>query len=272
MNRPVPTPLLEQLRLGELPPEIATRLRAELSEADAARMAALDADDAETLARHPPHLATTTIRRRAEAAAAKKRGHVGWWLALPALAACALVFVVLQPPGVETQPKTLGGVGASVDEGVRAKGDARLLVFRRTASGSEPMASGANARAGDELRLGFFVEAPSDAVLVSLDGRGVTTPHFPLSGTGAGKAAQGRTLLDTAYALDDAPSFERFVLVVGPNVTVERVVEAARAVARAPTASTDRLPLPAEWTQTDFLVRKTASNAQGPNGPRSPHP
>jgi hypothetical protein len=100
----------------------------------------------------------------------------------------------------------------------------------------------------------------------------VTTPHFPLAGTGVGKATQGRTLLDTAYALDDAPSFERFVLVVGPNVTVERVVEAAKTVAHTPSAATDRLPLPVEWTQIDFLVRKTASNAQGPNVPRSSHP
>ena len=30
MNRPVPTPLLEQLRLGELPAETAARLRAEV--------------------------------------------------------------------------------------------------------------------------------------------------------------------------------------------------------------------------------------------------
>jgi hypothetical protein len=272
MNRPVPTPLLEQLRLGELPAETAVRLRAELSEADAVRLAALDADDAEILDRHPPHLVATAIRRRAEAANASKRGPFGWWLAMPALAACALVFVVLQPQGVETQPKTLGGVGASIDDGVRAKGDARLLVFRRTASGSEPMVSGASAQAGDELRLGWFVEAPTDAVVVSLDGRGVTTPHFPLAGTGVGKATQGRTLLDTAYALDDAPSFERFVLVVGPNVTVERVVEAAKTVAHTPSAATDRLPLPVEWTQIDFLVRKTASNAQGPNVPRSSHP
>lgn len=272
MNRPVPTPLLEQLRLGELPAEAAARLRDELSEADSARLAALEADDAATLARHPPHLAVTTIRRRAEAANASKRGHFGWSLALPALAACVVAFVLLQPRGTDTQPNALGGGGASVDDGVRAKGDARLLVFRRTASGSEPMVSGASAQAGDELRLGWFVEAPTDAVVVSLDGRGVTTPHFPLAGTGAGKATQGRTLLDTAYALDDAPSFERFVLVVGPNVTVERVVEAAKTVARAPSAATDRLPLPAEWTQIDFLVRKTASNAQGPNVPRSSHP
>jgi hypothetical protein len=134
------------------------------------------------------------------------------------------------------------------------------------------MVSGASAQSGDELRLGWFVDAPTDAVLVSLDGRGVTTPHFPTSGAGAGKAPQGRTLLDTAYALDDAPGFERFVLVVGPNVTAERVVDAAKAVARTPSATTDRLPLPAEWAQIDFLVRKAGSSARGPNGPRSSHP
>jgi hypothetical protein len=53
---------------------------------------------------------------------------------------------------------------------------------------------------------------------------------------------------------------------------VERVVEAAKTVAHTPSAATDRLPLPVEWTQIDFLVRKTASNAQGPNVPRSSHP
>jgi hypothetical protein len=175
-------------------------------------------------------------------------------MALP-LAAAAAAALALALPG--TVPPTGAGPepGVQVEsEHVLAKGDARLLVYRKTPKGAEALAPGARAAAGDELRLGFIVDDAQPGALVSVDGRGAVTPHFPVAGREV--LPRGRTLLDSAYALDDAPAFERFFLVSGPGVALDDVVRAAEALAKHPDADTRPLSLPTGWRQTDFLIRK----------------
>jgi hypothetical protein len=262
MNRNLPEPLLERLHQGDLPPEAAEALEARLTAEDRARLAALSADDAATLLTHPPARVAAAVHARAGRSPSTR----AWALPVGAVgvaaAAAALVFALLRPttpapgvlPGDPGTPET-----ASAD--VRAKGDDRLLVFRRTSSAAEPLPPGAVAAAGDELRLGVLLDAPARAVIVSFDGRGAVTRHVPVGEMGDTRGApavlpRGRTLLDFAYALDDAPAFERFVLVTGPDVTPGPVEAAARALAVAPDAETRPLTLPAGWRQVDFLIRK----------------
>ena len=301
MNRSVPDALLEQLRLGELPPALAASLRATLTSADHERLAELDADDAAILARHPPALVAAAIRRRAGANERVTPRRRALFFGLPGLAAAAVAIAfalrpALPPAGGALSaalPPAGGDASPVLDDQVRAKGGPQLFVFRRTATGAEPMAPGELAQPGDELRLGWRVDAAVPGVVVSLDGRGVTTSHFPLTERDPGRPLtepgrpltepgrpltepgrpltdpgrplleRGRTLLDTAYALDDAPEFERFVLVVGPNVSLDRVLQATAALAGTVDAATRPLSLPAGWQQTDFLVRK-APNPRPP--------
>lgn len=252
MNRRLPEPLLERLHLGDLPLSEAERLRAELTEADRARLAELAADDAAILHAHPPARVTAEIQRRL----GRVRRRRALWLTAPGLvAAAALAYAVTRPEPPAVAADAVAGPGPG--EHVTAKGDPRLLVYRRTSGGSEPLLPGTAVAPGEELRLGWIVDAPVRGAIVSLDGRGVVTPHWPA--TGAGTLQRGRVLLDHAYALDDAPDFERFVLVTGPDVELEAALRAAKAVAAAPDAATRPLPLPAGWTQTDLLLRKSHS-------------
>jgi hypothetical protein len=254
MTRRVPDPLLEKLHLGELPAADAERLRVMLTEADRERLDALAADDAAILSQHPPAVMAGAVRRRAAAQAPAPAKRSPAWMALP-LAAAAAAALALALPG--TVPPTGAGPepGVQVEsEHVLAKGDARLLVYRKTPKGAEALAPGARAAAGDELRLGFIVDDAQPGALVSVDGRGAVTPHFPVAGREV--LPRGRTLLDSAYALDDAPAFERFFLVSGPGVALDDVVRAAEALAKHPDADTRPLSLPTGWRQTDFLIRK----------------
>ena len=93
-------------------------------------------------------------------------------------------------------------------------------------------------------------------------GRGQVTWHFPLDGQGPTtlerEAPKGRVSLTTSYQLDDAPGFERFFLVTGPDpIDLEAVRFAANYLAQSdsdPAAS--RLRPPANLRQTSVLLKK----------------
>ncbi len=156
------------------------------------------------------------------------------------------------------------GSGASSGEHERAKGLLpSLRVYRRRAAGPELLAQGQRVAPGDLLQLGYVAPGMSHAVLLSIDGRAQVTLHFP-SDVGASTAldpAQGEQLLPAAYELDDAPGFERFVLVGSPRaLRASEVLRAAQALARRGAAARDApLALPAGVEQVSVLLEKGGS-------------
>jgi hypothetical protein len=258
----VPDLVLERYRLGELPRadvealELRLRVDAELR----ARLEALESSDAEIRHRYPPEWLAERIHRRLGSAtrdAVKERPvRAMRWPVPVALAAAATVLLVLaprlvSPPQVEPGAR-LPVVGESGD---RIKGLApSLQLFRKTPDGSEPLADGALARAGDVIRVGYRAAGRGFGVILSVDGRGAVTLHLPLRGDGAAALDSGGTvLLDHAYELDDAPHFERFYFVTAATpFPVATVVGAAR---RAGVEASE-LPLPKSLEQSKFLIQK----------------
>jgi hypothetical protein len=267
--RGVPDLLLERYRVGELPPAETEALERRLAGEPglAARLEALERSDEEIRRRYPPEWLSERIRRRRRPEPASARRSARPWLVrwpLPAaLAAAATVALVVGPrlsspifrvPGAGAGPAPSAGPVGSDD---RIKGLApSLVLFRKTGSGSEALAEGAVARAGDVVRVGYRAAGRSHGVVLSVDGRGVVTVHLPARGHEAAPLRSGETvLLDRAYELDDAPRFERFYLVTSDRAfDVEPVVEAARRAARAPRP--DHLELAAALEQATFLLRK----------------
>ena len=202
----VPDPILERFRLGELSAAEHAALEASLTEADRARLAELAADDAAILERYPPRVMAIAIQDKARARAKR-------WVvptigsAVVLLGAAAALAVAFQPETMaESVDHTLAG------ETVRAKGHTRVLVYSE-ADPSSPLADQAALAHGDTVQLGVNVDHDAYGVLVSLDGRGVVTTHWPLDGAEAAPIEPGRTqVLPRAYTLDDAPRFERFLL------------------------------------------------------------
>jgi anti-sigma factor RsiW len=268
-DRGVPGLVLERYRLGELPAAEAEALERRLeAEPDlAARLAALDRSDEEIRRLYPPAWLADQVRSRRKAAPdGAARPAWGWLLRWPvpaALAAAATIALVLaprllSPPALEPVAGARPAPSAlAVASGDRIKGlQPSLVLFRKTGSGSEALADGAVARAGDVVRVGYRAAGRTHGVIVSVDGRGLVTVHLPTSGSEAAPLRSGETvLLDRAYELDDAPHFERFYLVTADrDFEVEAVVEAARRVAGVP--AQDHLMLPAPLQQTSFLLRK----------------
>ena len=127
----------------------------------------------------------------------------------------------------------------------------------------ERLSDGARAARGDLLQLAYAAGRDGRyGVLLSIDGAGRVTQHLPE--TGAGAAATLRSPneihLPTAYELDDAPGFERFVLVSSTQpFPVAAALDAARSLAgQGPRARTAPLPLSPDFHQTSVLLQKTS--------------
>jgi anti-sigma factor RsiW len=248
----VPDLLLEQYRLNELPPEEADRLERRLATDQAlrARIEALQRSDEEIGMQYPPEWLAQRIRARLPAPPRRAASGVRQLAFASALA--TVVLMMLVPLLTNTEAPDAGAD--------RVKGlTPTLMVYRRTPEGSETLADGAVARAGDLLRLGYVSAGRAHGLILSIDGHGIVTRHLPLSGPrAAALGAGGIVLLDEAYELDDAPAWERFYFVTaeGP-FDVAPVIEAARrAAAASGRRPPDILPIPREFDQSTFSLQK----------------
>jgi hypothetical protein len=257
----VPDLLLEQFRLGELPEADDARVRRALcmDPSVQARIDALAGSDERIAADYPAGWLAVTIRRRMADGGVDSSGarQLFRWSFPVATAAVALLLIATIPRAPASPARDLG-TGTAPTERVKGLRPS-LLIYRRTDSGTETLADGAIARPGDLLRLGYSaVDRPFGAIL-SIDGRGTVTMHLPPSGGMAVPLRRGdKTLLDTAYELDDAPRWERFYFVTAREpFAIEAIVQAARrTAARGVERPPGALDLPRQYGQATFLLQK----------------
>jgi hypothetical protein len=254
----IPDHLVEKVHLGEATPAERALVAAD---ADAsARLAALPAADAAFFAQHPVDDTVRAIEARARVAAARHNAEprrswsLGTLVAPLALAAVALMFVVIaQDPEGRAKQHDPG------PEVTTAKGTPRLLVYRQREAGAERLVQGSVALPGDRLQVSVLGAGTREGVIVSVDGRGAVTLHWPEQATGSARMKSGEHRLPHAYELDDAPRFERFFLVTTEGqADVGAVVGAAEQLAAAGAADAQPLVLPKGYEQTSTLVRKVA--------------
>lgn len=251
----VPDVILEQFRLNELPPAEANRV-AQLLRVDRAlqeRVEALERSDEDIARQYPSDWMARRIRERLPATSMPSRWgrqRIRPFVVAAAVAACAVAIAVVRP----------WSAVPPAANGDRIKGlQPTLALYRRTPRGSETLADGASARAGDLLRVGYISAGRGYGVILSIDGRGVVTLHLPPEGTRAATLRGGGTiLLDRAYELDDAPAWERFYFVTADHpFDVPPIVEAARhAVAEDRRAAPEVLPISREFRQSTFSIQK----------------
>jgi hypothetical protein len=245
MTDHIPDIILERYRLNELPAADAAAVAAHLERDSGlrARLAALEASDA-ALRAH-----VESIARGLTPAVVQRRTPALVWGPVAAVAAIAVVFAVVARTGPANAP-------AAPTERVKGADENRpaLALYRRTADGSERLADGASARAGDVVRVGYHAAGRAYGAIVSVDGRGTVTAHLPVRGDAAVELRPEATvLLDQAYELDDAPRWERFYFVTGDtSFDLEPLLQAAR---DAPS----RLALPNGLAQSTFTLQKESA-------------
>lgn len=212
---------------------------------DAEELQALRESNDEILAAHPPAAVAAEVKRRLRATEARLRSPSRVrWLVAAASALGAAVLVV-----------SVGARRGPADDGVRLKGLAPHLVVYRDGATPERLADRAPARPHDVVQLGYVAAGRRYGAIVSLDGRGEVTLHLAPQAL----AETGEVRLPSAFELDDAPAFERFVFVTGDEPFDEAdVLGAARGAATGGNARDAPLPLPRGLQQSSFTLEKLA--------------
>jgi hypothetical protein len=251
--------MLERLAQDELPQarERLARERLAREPGGGQRLTAIETANTAFLAQADVGAAVKEIRRRA---GQRRRGSRPWGLALRlSLALASVGALTLVSVQSFREPRL---------EETRSKGlEPSLIVYRRAAQGVERLRDGARAKAGDELQLGYAAAGREFGAILSIDGRGQVTLHFPeRAGATSGEAMRlehpsvesvGPVHLGHAYALDDPPGFERFFFVTSKApFDLQPVLSAAEALAKDPAADHAPLRLAGPLGETSFLLRK----------------
>lgn len=272
-RRRIPDIILEQYILKELPPEEEAEIGKSIdSDPDLnRRIKEIETSNSEILEQYPPHTIAARIQDRLEHDTSlfdkddlvlpRRPGVLGGTsffrrAALPIAAALVVFAGALSLRGT-FKPQT------SDTETTRAKGGYSIRVFRKTTGGSEELRDGAAAARRDLIQLGYSTGGLRYGAILSIDGRGAITFHLPQGYSGGKLEApeldpQPGTMLNFAYELDDAPSFERFFLVLSAKpFSLSTVLDNAKKLAGRSEAADSPLPLGPDFIQQSFMLKKT---------------
>lgn len=264
MSKSIPPLLVEQAALGELCAASLASYRARFGPAfDEAVQRLVEQNEA--WSKDASNERTLEQIRARIPKVVKPRPKRRWGALCAVTCACAALFVVLRPgqdDPVRTKPQAKL---LQEPPTFRLKGLApHLTLHRKTDNGKEQLSPGRIARQGDLIQLSYVAAGASHGVVVSVDGRGQATLHFPAKATAAPSLESGGAVpLTQAYELDDAPHFERFFFVTArgekaPKDFVQQVLDACQNLAGKDIAAVqvEALSLPDAWSQADFLLKK----------------
>jgi hypothetical protein len=258
----LPDWLVERAALDEVAPASRDRIERADPRELADRVAALHNDNAAELARYPASLQVAQIEARIatearQRAERRRRRRLGW-LGVATSAAAVLVVARFVPERTATDTPPRAGV--TQGDGTRVKGVARLVAFRQAGEQVERLAEDTVVHAGEVIQLRYNAGGQRFGVIASVDGAGVVTLHFPLREDAPPEAtavSPETTTLPNAYALDDAPRFERFFFITANDpVDVPQTLAALRALARREDRATASPELPAGLRPWSLRLRK----------------
>jgi hypothetical protein len=261
---PLPDWLVERAALDEVAPINRERIAAADPRELAERIAAVRDDSAAELASHPAGPAVAQIEARI-AAEARRRGErrrrrVGWLGVATGAAAVLLVTRFVADRPVTQDDLDPPRATAPADDGTRVKGAPRLVAFRQVGEQAELLAPDAVVRAGDLIQLRYNPGGKAYGLIASVDGAGVVTLHFPLREDAPPQAtamSAETATLPHAYALDDAPGFERFFFITANEpIDVAHGLAVLRSLAHRADSATAALELPAGFRQWSLCLRK----------------
>lgn len=258
----IPDIYLEQYVLGELPENLRKDIDALLQKDPELirRIAEIKNSDSDILATYPAELMASRIigrKRIVKLSAEQSRpgnirkpglsermlsisGALNSFLqnmnsrrfVLSIASASVIIFMILF-----TIPGIIGTNGILKQSGddVRIKGlDSKLILYRIKGKEVEELKNLSTAKNGDIIQAAYIATGGyRHGMIISIDGRGTVTKHFPENGNPAGELVMNqKILLNKSYELDDSPSFERFIMILSPGpIDTDKVIEKAKKLA-----------------------------------------
>ena len=143
-----------------------------------------------------------------------------------------------------------------VKEFARAKGfKPYLKIFRKEGNSAKMLSDRAVAYENDILQIGYVSDSDEFGVILSIDGNGVVTLHYPQQEGESTKLSDERKgLLPSAYQLDNAPKFERFFFVTA-NRPID-VSQIKRSILSLREPNRGELSIPEDMKQNSITVIK----------------
>jgi hypothetical protein len=223
---------IERMLLGEVPADhdgFRGQVRAVEPET-AMALEALRASNEEILKRYPvADMRAAVERKMAEHGEKKGSGgnvhpfpshftaarFIGIAAALCCIAAAGFALFQIRGGGL-SRPGVAVAI-APISGDIRLKGDGpRIFAYEKNGDSILALENDAKVSAGNVLQLSYISGGYAVGAIVSVDGNGTVTQHFPDFGDMTAKLKKGgEVVLGFSYKLDDAPRFERFFFVAG---------------------------------------------------------
>lgn len=267
---------LEGYLLGELEEERCHEVQSSL-EKDVSLQESLEeieASNRDILAQYPAGLVVPLILERRQGEKGKKpskqSGALSFFLkrvliVSPALASVLLLLILFFP---QARNKDAGEVNKDQAEIINIKGEGpqqidltrtQLLIHRKRNSHVELLRNGAPGKAGDLLQLGYISAKEPYGIILSIDGQGRVSLHFPgTKDLPASLVCHQKILLPNAIELDNAPAFERFFFITSNSpLEVAGILKAAEKLAKdIHRARKEVIPLPGDINQYSLIILK----------------
>ena len=180
-----------------------------------------------------------------------------------ALAAIIVLFILILPIlKNEAQIKPIDtGEDFTLVKGIEAidLSKTQLLIFRKINEKVEMLENGTQAKEGDLLQLGYVAVEEPYGMILSIDGRGNITLHYPSKKeSSTSLVLRKKSFLSNAIELDDAPAFERFFFITSESeIDVVKILQAAESLAQdLDRVQQDELDLGVNLKQYSILIRK----------------
>lgn len=253
----IPDIYIEQYILGELPENLRIEIETLLKDNPVLqeRISALLESNVNILSDYPPASIVETILEKSDKASGtvidKKQSGIISTIAgsinnminrissvstarytiSAASAAIILIVIIFTVPGI----RNINIISTTQDESVRIKGlDSKLLLYRIKGGEVKELKNLNTAHSGDIIQAGYIATGNyRHGVILSIDGRGTVTLHFPAENSSGDELVMNkRVLLDKSYELDDSPSFERFFMILSANpINTSEIIAKAKKLA-----------------------------------------
>jgi hypothetical protein len=140
----------------------------------------------------------------------------------------------------------------------RLKGNKQSLhIYKKEKNGLSLLKDKSVVSAGNVLQISYLSESHKYLMILSVDGNGVITRHFPYDKDEATQiSANVETSLKYSYELDDAPEFERFFYISSSNPFQYLYIEKMIKKNIAQVKNSIEIDLPDGYYQESILLLK----------------